>query len=274
MSQLVTIQDTQLEQLLYHDIPVVTFQQIADVHGITVDSIRRTFHRNKGRLVEGEDYFRLDFTEANQLGRRVTVSQNGETVFSEEGYLLLVKPMRDAMSWEVQKRMRAAYFHVQHVNALPKLHDPTAQALMQLLIDHDATKYRLACLEAAQLEQKDGLIAQQAQTIEALMQATRAETKADLALEDAHYMTLEDCIVKNGLLRQFPVSQWSSYTAWLKQYCLQYVLEIRKNPVVGKLWTDENAYPIPALAALIRYEQRKPRQLAMVSRAAGGQTHD
>ncbi len=273
MSHLVTIQDTQLEQLLYHDIPVVTFQQIADVHGISVQNVFSSFRRHKERFTEGKHFYLVE-NAVEYLGHNGTLKTI--YLFTEKGYLLLTKPLRDAKAWEVQERMVDDYFAMKQAQAptLPQLHDPTAQALMQLLIDHDATKYRLACLEAAQLEQKDGLIAQQAQTIEALMQATRAETKADLALEDAHYMTLEDCIVKNGLLRQFPVSQWSSYTTWLKQYCLQYVLEIRKNPVVGKLWPDENAYPIPALAALIRYEQRKPRQLAMVSRATGGSTHD
>ena len=47
----------------------------------------------------------LDFAEASQLPLKVEVSANGLTLFTEAGYLLLVKPMRDKLSWQVQEMM-------------------------------------------------------------------------------------------------------------------------------------------------------------------------
>ena len=110
MSKAVTINTTTLEQITYRDMPVVTFQQIADVHGISVKNIHESFRRNRKRFTEGKHYFRLDFT---QLPSSVEVSPNGLTVFTEKGYLLLSKPMRDDKSWEIQERMIDEYFTLQ-----------------------------------------------------------------------------------------------------------------------------------------------------------------
>ena len=113
MPHAVTINTVTIEQLLYRDTPVVTFQQIAEVHGISVKNIQESFRRHRGRFTEGKHYFRLDFAEARQLPSSVEVSPNGLTVFTEKGYLLLTKPLRDDKSWEVQERMVDEYFALQ-----------------------------------------------------------------------------------------------------------------------------------------------------------------
>lgn len=115
MSQLITIQDTQLEQLLYQNVPVVTFQQIAEVHGISVKNAHESFRRHKERFTEGKHYFRLDYTEASQLPSSVEANPNGLIIFTEKGYLLLTKPLRDTKAWEVQERMVDDYFTLKQV---------------------------------------------------------------------------------------------------------------------------------------------------------------
>ena len=99
--------------------------------------------------------------------------------------------------------------------------------------------------------------------------AVRAETKADMALTDAHRMTLEEFVIKNGLLRQFPESRWTLYAKWLGHFCQQYGLATLKVSVVGKAWREEKAYPLEALAALQRYELHKPRQVTLVHKTTG-----
>jgi hypothetical protein len=106
----VTINDVDIQQIMYHGRPVVTFKMVALVHGLSINTVRDAFRRNRSRLIEGEDYFHLDFAEASQLTGSASVSPNGEIVLTEDGYLLLVKPLRDDVSWEAQRRMRAAYF--------------------------------------------------------------------------------------------------------------------------------------------------------------------
>jgi prophage antirepressor-like protein len=99
-----------------------------------------------------------------------------------------------------------------------------------------------------------------AEAARARQAALVAETKADLALQDAHRMTLEDFILKNGLLRQFPAAQWPTHTAWLKTFCQGWGLSIQKVPVYGKAWDHENGYPLSALGAWLRQATTQPRQ--------------
>jgi phage anti-repressor protein len=94
--------------------------------------------------------------------------------------------------------------------------------------------------------------------------AAQAENKADLALAEVRMMTLEDFVLSNGLLRQLPRAQWPGYVAWLKDFCQAYSLAIRKDPVPGRSWETENAYPLTALGALLRHEQTRPRQVTLI----------
>ena len=126
---------------------------------------------------------------------------------------------------------------------LPVMHDPALQAIMHLVTDLDATKHQLALVGS---------------------HVVRAEVKADMALDEARCMTLEEFVVKNGLLRQFPESQWPAMAKWLGHFCQQYGLATPKVSVPGKSWDEEKAYPLQALAALQRHELKKPRQVALV----------
>ena len=85
-----------------------------------------------------------------------------------------------------------------------------------------------------------------------------------MALAEIRTMTLEEFVLSNGLLHQLPRPQWSNYARWLTDFCQAYVLTIRKEPVPGRPWEYENVYPITALGALLRHEQTRPRQVALV----------
>ena len=106
-TQMITIGTVDVEQLQYKDQPVVTYAQIAEVHGISVKNVQLSFQRNRDKFTEGKHYFRVDFAEASQLLPSVVVSPNGMILFTERGYLLLTKPLRDKRAWEVQERMAA-----------------------------------------------------------------------------------------------------------------------------------------------------------------------
>lgn len=98
----------------------------------------------------------------------------------------------------------------------------------------------------------------------ATQRAEVAEAKADLALAEIRTMTLEDFVMANGLMRQLPQHHWQSYAQWLKAFCQSHGLAIRKDPVPGRPWQNENVYPITALGALLRHEQTRPWQVALV----------
>ena len=94
---------------------VVTFKDIDEVHQRPKGTAKRNFTRNKKHFIENEDYFvvtREDvgtnfvptygFNEKAPSGILVT----------ETGYLMLVKSLRDDLSWDVQRQLVKAYFKV------------------------------------------------------------------------------------------------------------------------------------------------------------------
>jgi prophage antirepressor-like protein len=99
------------------------------------------------------------------------------------------------------------------------------------------------------------------------VRAQRAEDKADIAIEDLHRMTIQEFVLKNGLHRQFPPSSYGRISAWLGNYSQRYGLRVRKAPVVGKPWDDENSFELQAFGAFLDYEQKRPRQITLVKEA-------
>lgn len=94
---------------------VVTFKDIDEVHQRPKGTAKRNFTRNKKHFIENEDYFvvtREDvgtnfvptygFNEKAPSGILVT----------ETGSLMLVKSLRDDLSWDVQRQLVKAYFKV------------------------------------------------------------------------------------------------------------------------------------------------------------------
>jgi hypothetical protein len=158
--------------------------------------------------------------------------------------------------------------------ALPELHDPAYQLLVKTVCDLDATRHQLALLEARERERDKALIATQQKMIEGFLLAEQADTKATLALEDARRMSLEDFVLSNGLLRQFPVTQWPHIATWLRRFCQQWGLEVIKTAVPGKLWKDENTYPLSAIGAWYRQELHRPRQITLLKEAPDGAPTD
>jgi len=137
MPEPIRIGQHNLEQYVCNDMPVVTFEQVACVHEVSVETVKSSFRKNKNRFQDGKHTYMLDFAEGQQV-LRAPVSPNGIRVFTEAGYLLLVKPMRDDRAWEVQERMIEAYFRDKARQRLDQV------TLPPLLSAQEALKLQLA----------------------------------------------------------------------------------------------------------------------------------
>lgn len=146
----------------------------------------------------------------------------------------------------------------------PVVHDPALKMLIDMALKLDESRHEVACIKEEQFRHTQALVAQQQQTIEALSVSHRAESKADMALEEAHRMTLEDFVLRHGNLRQFPYNKHAEYARWLGGFCQAHGFVVIKVDVVDRPWEAENVYPIQALAAWLRYEQKRPRQITLV----------
>ena len=115
MNEMVTVEGTEMQIREYDGQRVVTFKDIDKVHQRPKGTAKRNFTRNKKHFIENEDYFvvtREDvgtnfvptygFNEKAPSGILVT----------ETGYLMLVKSLRDDLSWDVQRQLVKAYFKV------------------------------------------------------------------------------------------------------------------------------------------------------------------
>ena len=121
----------------------------------------------------------------------------------------------------------------------------------------------IRALQTQQHETAVKLLQADAKAEQAQNQALRADTKADTALSEAHRMTVEHFIFANGLLRQFPPSDYRRISDWLRDLCLDWGWEVRQEPVYGKSWPSEKSYPLHAFSAWLRYEQHRPRQQSL-----------
>lgn len=111
----ITINDHVIPVKEYMGQRVVTFKEIDTVHDRSEGTARKRFNDNKGRFIEGVDFFKVcQPSEIRTLG--ITRPQGGVpetvTLITETGYLMLVKSFTDDLAWAVQRELVNCYFRV------------------------------------------------------------------------------------------------------------------------------------------------------------------
>lgn len=108
MSDLIKINNHDLEVKEYQGKRVVTFKDVDMLHERAEGTARRNFNENKKHFISGEDYFVRNPYEA-KLEFDI-IAPNGLTLLTESGYLMLVKSLQDDLAWEVQRELVNKYF--------------------------------------------------------------------------------------------------------------------------------------------------------------------
>ena len=135
--------------------------------------------------------------------------------------------------------------------AVPTLHDPVAQALMQVLMDHDKTKYELAQVKE---------------------QAQRTEDKLDAVVNNQNFWTIAEYVQYHGLRRQCPESAYVEASRHLQSYCKRERLNYRdpnilprRIPVGEKAWETEWGFHTSVYeAAFLPWLTRRGSQVQLV----------
>jgi len=81
---------------------VITFAQVDAAHARKPGHAKRTFFRVRDRMTEGRDFFNGERGSPLRGGRPVLLTMSG--------YLLLVKPFTDGLSWAIQGFLVENYF--------------------------------------------------------------------------------------------------------------------------------------------------------------------
>lgn len=113
MSDVMKVENTEMQIREYNGQRVVTFKDIDRVHENKAGAARRNFNRNKKRFMQGVDFFILtkEFSnESNCPIRNISIPNRGITVLTETGYLMIVKSFTDDLSWSVQRQLVNNYF--------------------------------------------------------------------------------------------------------------------------------------------------------------------
>lgn len=118
MNEMVTVEGKEMQIREYDGQRVVTFKDIDEVHQRPKGTAKRNFTRNKKHFIENEDYF---VVTREDVGTNFvpTYGFNEKApsgiLITETGYLMLVKSLRDDLSWDVQRQLVKAYFNVRQV---------------------------------------------------------------------------------------------------------------------------------------------------------------
>ena len=111
---LINIMGVEFPERVYNGNRVVTFEEIARLHQIPYDNVKRNFNNleKKGIMIEREDYYKVSGKCARE---NISLPENNIKItrlilIPLRGYLMLCKSFSDYLSYKVQKGLIDGYF--------------------------------------------------------------------------------------------------------------------------------------------------------------------
>lgn len=139
MNELITINNTEIEVKEYEGLRIVTAWDIAKVHKREVREITQNFNYVKDKLLKNEDYFLVNKEKISESKILIQdfIPNNVKEIplFTESGYLMLVKTFTDDLSWDIQRQLVKTYFRfkeAQKTMTLPQQLLAQAQCLVEM----------------------------------------------------------------------------------------------------------------------------------------------
>lgn len=112
----ISVSSIALPYIEYQGTPVVTFAMIDAAHQRPAGTARKRFSDNRKHLIEGEDFYVPDSKRLSEI--RTTYPDifpertTRLSLFTETGYLMIVKSFTDDLAWQVQRQLVKSYFRV------------------------------------------------------------------------------------------------------------------------------------------------------------------
>lgn len=112
--QKIDIVNTEMTVREYNGKRVVTFDDICAVHKCVKKQLTKHFERKKEHFIFGEDYYIITRKELGDLtspNSKLVGNPNLKTyLFTESGYLMVIKCLDDNLAWQVQRALVNTYF--------------------------------------------------------------------------------------------------------------------------------------------------------------------
>ena len=154
----ISIQLKQLPALEFNSQRVVTFSMIDTAHQRPKGTAKAAFGRHRSRFVKGRHYFELtEYVLRTQLFAEFFPKHTRKgIVITEMGYLLLVKPFQDDLSWLVQEELVNAYFRRPEVVTFNHVELPSLAELAAMPVSDAMNIVELADKDSKQLHGSQG----------------------------------------------------------------------------------------------------------------------
>lgn len=114
MTSIVKINNQDLRVKEYKGQRVVTFKDIDLVHQRPEGTASRNFRQNRKYFIENVDYYNVTTgkCKSDEIRRAGFNNPRGGYLFTESGYLMLVKSFTDDLAWKVQRQLVNSYFRL------------------------------------------------------------------------------------------------------------------------------------------------------------------
>lgn len=245
----ISIKGNDLQVVEYKGVRVLSSYDIARLHDKEVKRVNEQFERNKERLEEDVDYFLVDKEEFAVAICDHTVSSKSrhqfERLFTERGYLKLVKSFTDDLSWKVQDMLVDSYFKLQEVNK------PKDQCYLEILHADDEIDRLLALRKLEKTVVKP---------LEAKVEA-QAEELAEAAPKVKYYDLVLSCP------NTVPIRNIAQDYGWSAQKMNKKLNELGIQYKQGKIWVLTTSYLTQGYARLetIVLNPETPKQAVVQS---------
>lgn len=110
----VIVNNVEVQMKTWNGKRVVTFDDIELIHGRNAGVVRKNFNNHKNKFMENIDYYvttRKEFSERYSPNSVLIGNPNIKAfLFTESGYLMIAKTLKDPEAWKVQRKLVNIYF--------------------------------------------------------------------------------------------------------------------------------------------------------------------
>ena len=155
----ILINGIEIETKEYKGQRVITSYDVAKLHEREVNDVTKNFNNNRDKFILNEDYFLINKNDISE--RKISVQEfipnnvKEIPIFTESGYLMLVKSFTDDLSWKIQRMLVKSYFIVTTGQIQPK--QLTKIEALQMALETELENERLRIENKAQKEIIKGL---------------------------------------------------------------------------------------------------------------------
>lgn len=132
MTKAISVHNSRIPLVEYQGHRVVTFAMVDKAHQRPEGTAKAAFNRNRHRFIEDRHFFALtgDVLRTQSFSSIFPARTRKGILITEMGYMLLVKPFNDDLSWKIQEELITAYFrHFPQFPELQEVHIPEIKEL-------------------------------------------------------------------------------------------------------------------------------------------------